>query len=42
MKDLAKRARNDAKMIAKGMSIAEIAHIFDLTEEEVHKRVKDE
>jgi predicted transposase/invertase (TIGR01784 family) len=30
------------KMIAKGMSIADIAHIFDLTEEEVHKRVKDE
>ena len=29
------------KMIAKGMSIAEIAHIFDLTEEEVHKRVND-
>jgi DNA-directed RNA polymerase specialized sigma24 family protein len=29
-------------MIAKGMSIADIAHIFDLTEEEVHKRVKDE
>ncbi|OUM86192.1 Rpn family recombination-promoting nuclease/putative transposase [Parageobacillus thermoglucosidasius] len=29
------------KMIAKGMSIADIAHIFDLTEEEVHKRVND-
>lgn len=30
------------KMIAKGMSIADIAYIFDLTEEEVHKRVKEE
>jgi predicted transposase/invertase (TIGR01784 family) len=29
------------KMIAKGMSITDIAHIFDLTEEEVHKRVND-